>query len=231
MDVSGELLNMMEQFVFTPSIKTIDCVAGIAPISAFALEPSIFSGTPDFVHHHGGPISKKITNSILDYINKLPEYYPTIDIRVQRLMPGMWPSIPGWHCDDFFRRDYSSQPDLHKPDSKVEHYTCIVSSEPNVSRTEWIDAPLMAHIDLDDEIVPVWRQLHREVEQQPSIKRSVLYEGQIVHFNQQAIHRASKCYRRGHRLFYRLSMRPRPSLGGMITTQQQVYIQSEESGW
>ena len=85
-------------------------------LTELAQEPSLFSCSPEGVGQLGGTLSKKC----LSFVEKAYEasilhakaegLSAIIDVRVQRLMPGMFPSIPGWHCDAVPRCSYHGQP-------------------------------------------------------------------------------------------------------------------------
>ncbi len=223
----------MIRHMFKPYIRPVAQVTSIRSTEAFQEERGMFSCHPDFALHNGGPILREI---LLSFNWKAPEYQmglsvglvPIVDYRVHRLMPGMYPAIPGWHCDAFHRDSYDGQPRLDMPEPYMAHWTCIVSSRADVSRTEFVIDPVEIMPDYESDL-PIWKQLHEHIEAS-HYRTTRTLEGVLYRFNQDAIHRAAPCVNRGHRSFFRLSlMRSRPR--NIITSQQQVYLVDHAGGW
>lgn len=150
-----------------------------------------------------------------------------LDTRLHRLMPGQFPAIPGWHCDDVPRRTYESQPCFELIDHRVKHWTVTLASDPcGVSCTEFVAEEVT--IDIDDSR-PTWRQVHDFVEREKPRTYS-LPPGSVCEFKTLAIHRATPATMRGWRWWSRVSWRAnRPS--NIVNTAEQVYILSEANGW
>lgn len=149
-----------------------------------------------------------------------------LDTRLQRLMPGMYPAIPGWHCDDWPREDYHGQPNLYLIDRRVRHWTAIMATEDDgVSLTEFVSEPF------ELELKPgrsVWRQVHEHVvrEQLPTWRAPL---GAVVEFGPMAVHRASPATTRGWRWWARCSWRKSRPVTAHVG--EQVYVLSEANGW
>jgi hypothetical protein len=221
------------KFTFTPNIKTIDTLElPVRDTHAIKNEPMIFSGTPAFAHGKGGPLTKEITKRILDNENfrAVQLFAPTsdfnivIDTRVTMTMPGMYPSIPGWHCDDVPRSKTHGQPVLHGVNPFVQHFMVILSDQESaVSCTEFVTEPFEVDIDLAD----VWGSVDRAVEREKP-KTGFLRQGEIIRFNQEAIHRASQTKTAGWRFFYRASITHRKPANEI---RKQVQVYASTNGW
>lgn len=203
-------------------------------IPLLAAEPSLFSCSEAGVKVQGG----KLANIALEHIQgafvqdiynaKHEGLSPIIDVRVQRLMPGMFPSIPGWHCDAVPRDSYKGQPNFQAINPAAFHVTLTLSTEPHgVSNTEYVmDCIKPKLYDADH----VYRDLHEQVERiSPMIRR--IEDGVFTRFTPKTIHRATETHRRGWRMFMRFSMYHKPPIENGVPGQQQVYILSEKNGW
>jgi hypothetical protein len=232
----------IQEVTFQPRIVSHTCetLAKPLPIATLAAEPSLFSMTIDEVKEHGGVLAREALNSIfsspamVSRINLAKDagLHEVIDVRVQRLMPGMFPSIPGWHCDAVPRDGYHGQPEFAKIHPDSVHFTCIASTdESGVSATEFALSPFSAVFNQD---TPIWQQLHRQMTRRgwgQKILTDQVRNGQILMFDTLTPHRTMPCTVRGWRMFFRLSMYHAPALKGAIANQQQVYLLSEENGW
>src|SRR5690606_11438434 len=107
-----------------------------------------------------------------------------IDVRVQRLMPGMYPSIPGWHCDAVPRPNYFAQPDFSLINPHTFHVTCLVDTSTErqlpVASTEFLAENLKFKYN---EKAPVWQQLHRQIEKQKWYESHAASPGVLYTFN------------------------------------------------
>lgn len=209
-------------------------LTGPLPLRTLAAEKSLFSCDWIFARSQAGPL----TQSVMDAIEGSPKIPAAgdaglncvIDVRVQRLMPGMFPSIPGWHCDGVPRPSYGAQPDFSLLNPYACHFTVIASTaDDGVSRTEFLDEPIELTPAPGQ---PVWRELHRGIESRsPRLNTFRVVNGEIVEFDCLAPHRAMPTTTRGWRLFFRLSMQPNPPIKNAIPNAEQVYLLSEENGW
>lgn len=201
-------------------------------IAEIAGEPSLFSCSLPEARRMGGPLVQKILDNIdlsREDIRAAFEYAltPVIDVRVQRLMPGMYPSIPGWHCDAVPRKDYNSQPDFDLLHPASMHLTCVLSTADDVSNTEFIAQPFGMTFN-DEE--PIWKQLHKHIEAN-NMTSKVIKPGWIYKFSSLTPHRAVATVTRGWRIFFRFSMYHNPPIQNKVPAAQQVYLLSEENGW
>src|SRR5690606_10082560 len=96
------------KFLFQPSYR----FHGNANITAkdFRYETMLFGADLAFAQENGGEITKQVIDSLPKFT--VPDdLHVVIDTRVNMLMRGYYPSIPGWHCDDVPRGE-NGQPDL-----------------------------------------------------------------------------------------------------------------------
>lgn len=203
-------------------------------IPLLAAEPSLFSCSEEGVGIQGGVLAKLALKHIQSafihdiYNAKQEGLSPIIDVRVHRLMPGMFPAIPGWHCDAVPRNNNNGQPHFDAIHPATFHVTFTLSSEPGgVSNTEFVMDAVKFKIYHPDN---VYRQLHEEVERvSPMVRR--VDDGVFVKFTPKTVHRATETHRRGWRMFMRFSMYHKPPIENGVPGQQQVYILSEKTGW
>ena len=221
---------------FNPKIKTISNFDYKFDVDIIKNEPMIFSGDLGFARKNSGII----TNSILDALEATEEFKVAyekrgennlvIDTRVNMVMPGQYPSIPGWHCDDVPRKDNNSQPDFSLCSKNTQHFMVLVSDKAQyISGTEFATKDWELDIDQNN----VWNSLDRGMKDyincNPGGTRFV-HDGELIQFNQLAVHRASPAKRNGWRLFFRASITYRQPKNE-IRNQVQVYVDLNNAGW
>jgi hypothetical protein len=197
-------------------------------------ETSLFSCSPEAVKQLAGPKVRMALNKIETNYDQIIDrgrrngLSPVIDVRVHRLFPGMFPGIPGWHCDFVPRGAYSGQPNFGLVHPHAFLIALLLSDQPQgVSNTEFVNHPIRPQL-WDQE--HVYKNLHDEVVRvNPHL--CLAHDNHFVWFNQKSIHRAKAAHRRGVRLFMRYSMIEKPVIVNKITHQQQVYLLSEATGW
>lgn len=152
------------------------------------------------------------------------DFFVVIDTRVTMTMEGMYPSIPGWHGDDIPRSRTTGQPVLHAVNPLVQHFMVIVSDQPAaVSTTEFVTEPM----EVDVDIANVWRSVDQHINEIKPETRFI-EQGEIVRFNQEAIHRASPTTTPGWRFFYRASITHRKPANEV---RKQVQVYASANGW
>lgn len=218
---------------FTPKIKTIGIfMPGIVfTINDIKNETMFFSCSPSFVREN--KLTSPITNLILEKLFEIEkslkkEKNIVIDTRVNMLMKGQWPSIPGFHCDDVPRNPESGQPDLSLCDDSVRHFMVLVSTNKadTISGTEFVTNERTYNLKKDS----VWNSLDSAVCGDKKKKTRFIKEREIIEFNQLAIHRATPAKENGWRLFFRLSVTHRKPVNE-IRNQVQIYVDPKNSGW
>lgn len=203
-------------------------------LAMLAAEPSLFSCSEEGVGISGGLLAKIALKHIQGafvqdiYNAKKEGLSAIIDVRVQRLMPGMFPSIPGWHCDAVPRCNYHGQPNYAAINPAAFHVALTLSSEAaGVSNTEYVMDAIKPKL-FDQE--HVYRELHDiVVRAAPRVEQ--IKDGTFVKFTPKTIHRATETHRRGFRMFMRFSMYHKPPIVNGVSGQQQVYLLSEKNGW
>ncbi len=204
-------------------------------VNDIAREQSIQSSTIEWAEEHATPLVRDMLAALKAVSDRHvcpPDYHWVLDVRVQRLMPGMYASIPGWHCDGVPRCDYHAQPNLEAFNRKVKHFV-LTRSTGDVTNTEFLTRLVSCGIYPNE---PVWRQVHRIVEHRRRMESHdypslLVPDGEVVTFGQDCLHRATPVRTRGWRIFMRLSQMITPPLELGFAPQQQVYVLSEENGW
>ena len=140
-------------------------------------------------------------------------------------MPGAYPALPGWHCDDFNRSERYTQPNPEDANDLVNHYMALVGeAEDGNSCTQFLTEPLTVNLDCTD----VWHSLDKSINSLPEYKSRFIKNREVIHFNQNAIHRATPTKTPGWRLFLRCSFTHRP-VHNEIRKQVQIYV--DRNGW
>lgn len=196
-------------------------------------ETMLFGADWGYAAANGGPILQEFLSALLqdDGFYKLHRIHAdtglnvVIDSRVTMTMPGAYPSLPGWHCDDFNRSERYAQPNPEDANDKVTHYMAIVGeSEDGNSCTQFLTEPLTVELDRSD----VWHSLDKAVNALPAYKSRFIKNLEVIHFNQNAVHRATPTKTPGWRLFLRCSFTHRP-VHNEIRKQVQIYV--DRNGW
>lgn len=217
----------MESVTFSPNIKT---VAFLSEYSMLDIrdEPMLFSCDLKHCHKLGGKITKEflaLVSRHSDFFHDVPSDLNIVfDCRTTLTMPGMYPSIPGWHCDDFNRGEKYGQPRLADRDKRIRHTTAIVGEGNGISKTEFITQPVTISVNPAE----VWHSLDKAINKLPQLARRSLKNREIITFSQDSIHRAAECTEAGWRWFGRLSLTYRKPWNE-LRTQTQVYV--GKNGW
>lgn len=230
----------MKDVILMSELKVVGTVAGtinsrMSGTNEIADEPMLFSSSIDFAFENGGPLTEMVLTKLLygGYLNSKSETYPyvVIDTRAHMLMPGMYPAIPGWHCD-FTPRGKNGQPIPEYASTKQNHFAVFLSSVPGLSCTQFIrNGTLMLEYDPE----AVWGSINKFINSRYlSTHRNHPYlwsarEGEIVQFSGQTLHRAMPSIGHGWRFFVRVSFKAEEPLD-QIRKQTQVYM-LEERGW
>ena len=153
--------------------------------------------------------------------------YTSIDCRTHMLMKDMFPCIPGWHCDDFYRPT-GQQPDLMNVVEKapMQHYCAIIGE---CSRTE------LAHDDLvlpDHSTLPTEKPqflYYDQIIQEMKPKSFLLKEQNIYKFGPLHMHRGSAATENGWRTFIRITRSNHHMPENQIRYQSNVYLVGDVS--
>lgn len=225
---------MFERLEFISDIKTLGQMPAFSMLE-IRDEPMLFSCDLRTSRDLAGPIG----NAFLDVVRDSGffEYCPNdlhlvFDSRVTLTMPGMYPSIPGWHCDDF-NRDISAsrfaQPKLADRDKRIRHCMTIVGEgDKPISSTEFVITPSVV-VDLDTE--NVWHSLDQHINCSKSdIQTRRINNLEVIYFSQDTIHRATPAINGGWRFFGRVSHTYRKP-ANELRKQVQVFVDINSNGW
>ena len=190
--------------------------------------PQFFHADDDMVYRMGGTFLRHF----LDRVPLTRRFrYISIDTRTHMLMPRMYPCIPGWHCDDFYRHG-GRQPDLGRvlEEAPSVHHSVVFG---NTSLTEFVAEPI--DLPAPDEIAnpddrPLYSLYHRLIEDLGPAVRQVR-SGEIVTFGPLAFHRGVQATERGWRHFIRLTESDHFPPANEIRVQTQVYLTDPFYEW
>ena len=233
---------------FLPQIKTVATIAEHFTTEEIKNEPMLFQADWDFATRFGGPLTRRILTTLrntpefnnayqLAHSNKLNL---VIDTRVNMVMQGWYPSIPGWHCDDVPRSEKYAQPDFSQRKDACQHFTIVLSDTDmpdlftgaGVSGTEYLTTPTTLSVDPE----AVWKSVDSLLNDMLAAEvlgpspTKFLKDGELLQFNQQALHRTSPARVAGWRLFFRCSFTYRKATNE-VRRQAQAYIPLDKAGW
>jgi hypothetical protein len=190
--------------------------------------PQFFRADADMVWRLGGPFLRHV----LDTVPISGRFkYVSIDTRTHLLFPRMYPSIPGWHCDDFYRPT-DDQPDLARVMEKAPSvHHCVVFGNTAFTEyaTEPIDLPAPEELSNPDR-KPAYGIYHRLIEERRPRIRAV-QSGELVRFSPLVFHRGVAATARGWRYFLRLTESNHWEPLNEIRTQTQVYLTEAFYEW
>ena len=155
--------------------------------------------------------------------------YCSIDTRISMLMPGWFPCIPGWHCDDFYRPNGQPAISRCEAESPMEHYLFQLG---NCCHTAFIDEiiDLPSENDLDLSETSLYGHYAKMIDR---INPRVIFANTntLIKFSQTTLHRGSFATVRGWRLFCRITYSNSRLPKNEERRQSQVYIPSIDAGW
>ncbi len=177
----------------------------------------------------GGPI----TNAFLVILNK--EFFHSsdlvIDSRVHMLMPGWYPCIPGFHCDDVPRERSDGQPNHVNPSYKSKHCMMLCG---DASRTEFALGKFsLEEVPIGKKVYEVW---HPQVEDKLiwenfRVKSYKAEENKLIYFDSDSWHQGCKATKSGWRFFIRATVNTKRKPTNELRRQTQVYLENTMEGW
>ena len=191
-------------------------------------EPMLYQANVDFAYGAGGPLTKTVLDNLRAMIPQQEFADLRVDTRSHMLMAGMYPCIPGWHCDSFLEGD--EQRRLYTPlDPLITNYMYL-SGEPAtlflVGRD--VECPVTERNH--------WGDVSKWVEAQ-GLATVAVPTGQLVRFQGNELHRgAPHTGSNGHwRFFLRATSFPeghqqRRKWANKVRSQVQVYA-DVNAGW
>lgn len=190
--------------------------------------PQLYRADVEFAKEEGSPYFR----NLIDYLQSLTVgdgfKYTSIDTRTHMLMKGMYPCIPGWHCDDFYRPD-DKQPDLINVERMApqKHYVVVLG---DCSMTEFLpeDISLPDPNDLPAEN-PVYYYYDQMLEEKYANQRVFLEPNKVYSFGPLAFHRGSPASKNGFRTFIRLTRSNHRVPKNELRYQSNVYVAGRTS--
>jgi len=237
------VLPRRDEFHFRPNLMPIARINPVITDSEMKLENSMYSATAEFALANGGPVTRKLVESVPDwYYKKALELglWPNIDVRVHDLSDPLvpknldiYPAIPGWHCDGEYRETFFGQPDLNRVPVSFHIISTVSTHGSGVSNTEFLNTPIGLKVSQEMPDIRLWQIVHRYVDQLKDANSQFTHDGDVVLFDARSLHRASPVKNRGHRLFFRMSMWHKPNLEeGQLSLQEQLYLLPKKgSSW
>lgn len=194
------------------------------PENDIRLLPQFFRCDLNFVFKYGGAAYREFLRQV--DIDSTYKYY-SVDSRSHMLMEKMYPCIPGWHCDDFYRPN-GSQPDL-KNIPPMRHHAVVLG---DCSLTEFIETPLsLVEPESLDPKKPIYGQYHEIIEHIEDLFLKTVEAGQLVEFGPLDLHRGKPATKNGWRHFIRLTESNHWAPINELRTQTQVYVTEPFYGW
>jgi hypothetical protein len=201
-------LTLLEDLHFVPEQKSL---------------PQLYRADENFAKMEGSPFFRKMIDQIMALCAGDGFKHTSIDTRTHMLMKDMYPCIPGWHCDDFYRPG-DGQPDLLNVEKMApqKHYIVVLG---DCSMTEFLEenvslpdpdyaslagAPLYAYYDANLEI------------RKPKTK--FVESNKIYSFGPLAFHRGSAATKNGFRTFIRLTRSNHRTPKNELRYQSNVYV-------
>lgn len=190
-------------------------------------EPMLFNCDFGAAIKLGGPITKKFINSLNS------EFHDNVDIvfdsRVHMLMPGWFPCIPGFHCDDVPRERSDGQPNHVNPSYQSKHCLMICG---DASRTEFALGEFeLEEPPLGEKIYKVW---HPQVEQKVrngELQSFSAEPNMLIYFDYDSWHQGTPATKNGWRFFIRATINTTRKPTNEIRRQTQVYLSNPMEGW
>ena len=221
----------MQTYTCEPYLNAIGSIENpIRKKEEIEAETMLFSARWFFARENGGEITQEIMDVIFQSRPFVPKGHELmIDTRVQMLLPGWWPSIPGWHCDFIPRDADTGQPVLQAKNTIESSWTCIVATAADVSQTEFLVESVNVHYDSE----AVWSSINKDIEYmrtQRKLKTGKLQLGKVMLFGSHTLHRAMQVHNPGWRYFFRCSIVKEDSCQNLIRQQTQIYV-PDNYGW
>jgi hypothetical protein len=186
--------------------------------------PQFFRADLDMVWRLGGPSLRRVLSAI-GFASRWQ--YLSVDSRLHMLMPGMYPCIPGWHCDDFHRPD-GKQPALAKVmhEAPSEHAAIVLGG---CSLTRFVNEPITVDV-WTPAGANVYGKAHALIEALEPRTMQVA-PGELWWFSPLSWHRGEPATARGWRYFLRITGSNHYEPRNELRTQTQVYMPAPFEGW
>jgi hypothetical protein len=191
--------------------------------------PQLFRCGPEFI--------KDLRNEMLDFIiaqtPKHPEFkYLSVDSRTHMLFTDVYPNIPGWHCDDFYRTsETKDQPDLENLETEANsvHYMLLIG---DASLTEFlvddIELPSTREVLSRGGDKPIYYYYDQLIEARTPPTMN-LEDRTLYRFGPHSFHRGQPAVKNGWRYFIRLTYSNHYEPQNELRYQTQVYTRERVS--
>lgn len=189
--------------------------------------PQLYRASLEFAKEQGGERFRKLMDQFAELFKDDGYKYTSIDTRTHMLMTGMYPCIPGWHCDDFYRPG-GGQPDLvnvEKEASQVHYLICIGDCSLTEFAVEDLELPSPHELPTEK---PMYFYYDKALEEKPFFSMNVK-ENTIYSFGPLAFHRGQAATKNGWRTFIRVTRSNHRDNKNEIRYQSNVYIRGDIS--
>ena len=212
---------MLSKYTFIPNIESVGFINARASPSQIESEPPLFQCSLKQALEIGGPLTRRVLENIKVPLTEGTKHY-VIDTKSVHLMEGMYPALPGYHCDNVTRT--VSQPDLSKLNPDLFFYTCLIGSY-EVSRTKFINKDIEIVYDTDR----VWESVNDVVSGKDKMRSEYMPFGNIFKFSQPTLHTSTMADKNAWRYFFRMRETDKEVIG-RIRNQTFVYL-GDFKGW
>lgn len=188
---------------------------------------------------YGGPITRAALGLLRLHEDRS---YVTVDTKVNLLLPGFIPAIPGWHTDGVPRGDDLNPGGKGEPRISAQAAGLVPSSRYHLlvtgthSQTQFLYDPLSLEVEDDRNL---YEKMTKDIEATfaRSIDVPTIYSAPsctMVEWDWWNIHRAIPAQGRGWRYLIRVTesnfIKPRTDPADFVRTQTQVYVPTA-FGW
>lgn len=200
-------------------------------------EPMFFNCDLQFAYQNGGPITK----SFIDNLPKIwHESKVVFDSRIHMLMPGWYPSIPGYHHDDVARPQIpvgqhfitAGQPNYNDKKYQSKHILGLVNAD--VCPTHFaIGNCEMPEVYKGETIYKKWHPIVTNLVETNNLRLVIAKDRTLYKFDWETFHTGIKAVKNGWRWFGRISMDTDrvKTITNEIRMNANVYLEFPMEGW
>jgi len=190
-------------------------------------EPMLFNCNLEYALKLGGNLTKAFLINLSNEFTNSPDL--VIDSRVHMLMPGFYPCIPGFHCDDVSRERSDGQPNHIDPSYRSIHCMMICG---DASRTEFA----LGEFDLEDvpigeKVYKVWHPQVQQMVIDGKLKSLHARQNYLYYFDSDSWHQGTAALKNGWRFFIRATINTTRKPTNELRRQTQVYLPNPMEGW
>jgi hypothetical protein len=190
-------------------------------------EPMLFNCDLEHALKLGGNITKAFLLNLSHQFTKSSDL--VVDSRVHMLMPGWYPCIPGFHCDDVPRERSDGQPNHVNPSYRSEHCMMICG---DASRTQFALGEFeLEEPSIGEKIYKVWHPQIISKLSSLELKRFEVEQNTMVYFNNDSWHQGTPATKNGWRFFIRATINTDRKPTNELRRQTQVYLPNPMEGW